>query len=137
MIAKALLIAIRRNPEVNASWDEAAGEIVYKHFVNLGIAAATPRGLIVPNIKDAHLLTLRDVITPFDPIFQRAYGQLDASATVSVTDRFKIGIQAVNLLNSTTKTESAVLDGAGDIRKVPRQWYTTDRRYTIITRFSF
>ncbi|MGP9744422.1 dihydrolipoamide acetyltransferase family protein [Brachybacterium sp. AOP29-B2-41] len=61
VIAKALLVAIRRNPEVNASWDEAAQEIVYKHYVNLGIAAATPRGLIVPNLKDAHLMTLREL----------------------------------------------------------------------------
>ncbi|MFJ5276582.1 dihydrolipoamide acetyltransferase family protein [Streptomyces parvulus] len=58
LIAKALLVAIRRNPDVNASWDEAAQEIVVKHYVNLGIAAATPRGLIVPNIKDAHAQTL-------------------------------------------------------------------------------
>lgn len=58
LIAKALLVAIRRNPEVNASWDEAAQEIVLKHYVNLGIAAATPRGLMVPNIKDAHAKTL-------------------------------------------------------------------------------
>ncbi|MFI9170678.1 dihydrolipoamide acetyltransferase family protein [Streptomyces lincolnensis] len=58
LIAKALLVAIRRNPDVNASWDEAAQEIVVKHYVNLGIAAATPRGLIVPNIKDADAKTL-------------------------------------------------------------------------------
>ncbi|MFJ8537068.1 dihydrolipoamide acetyltransferase family protein [Streptomyces sp. NPDC093591] len=58
LISKALLVAIKRNPEVNASWDEAAQEIVQKHYVNLGIAAATPRGLIVPNIKDAHTKTL-------------------------------------------------------------------------------
>ncbi|MEV8226084.1 dihydrolipoamide acetyltransferase family protein [Streptomyces sp. NPDC079167] len=58
IIAKALLVAIKRNPEVNAAWDEAGQEIVQKHYVNLGIAAATPRGLIVPNIKDAHDKTL-------------------------------------------------------------------------------
>ncbi|MFE6408762.1 dihydrolipoamide acetyltransferase family protein [Streptomyces sp. NPDC057837] len=61
LIAKALLVAIRRNPEINASWDEAAQEIVVKHYVNLGIAAATPRGLIVPNIKDAHAKTLPEL----------------------------------------------------------------------------
>ncbi|MGW9434523.1 dihydrolipoamide acetyltransferase family protein [Streptomyces sp. NPDC055607] len=54
LVAKAVLVAVKRNPEINASWDEAAQEIVLKHYVNLGIAAATPRGLIVPNIKDAH-----------------------------------------------------------------------------------
>ncbi|MFE7835323.1 dihydrolipoamide acetyltransferase family protein [Streptomyces sp. NPDC057474] len=58
LIAKALLVAIRRHPDINASWDEAAQEIVVKHYVNLGIAAATPRGLIVPNIKDAHTKAL-------------------------------------------------------------------------------
>ncbi|CCK28770.1 Dihydrolipoyllysine-residue acetyltransferase component of pyruvate dehydrogenase complex [Streptomyces davaonensis JCM 4913] len=58
LIAKALLVAIKRNPDINASWDEANQEIVVKHYVNLGIAAATPRGLIVPNIKDAHDKTL-------------------------------------------------------------------------------
>lgn len=59
--AKALLLAVRRHPEINASWDEAAQEIVYKHYVNLGIAAATPRGLVVPNIKDAHRMGLHDL----------------------------------------------------------------------------
>ncbi|WP_446041515.1 dihydrolipoamide acetyltransferase family protein [Streptomyces sp. SID1121] len=58
LIAKALLVAIKRHPEVNAAWDEARQEIVVKHYVNLGIAAATPRGLLVPNIKDAHDKTL-------------------------------------------------------------------------------
>ncbi len=61
LIAKAVLVAVRRNPEVNASWDEANQEIVLKHYVNLGIAAATPRGLIVPNIKDAHAKTLAEL----------------------------------------------------------------------------
>lgn len=56
--AKAMLLAVNRHPQINASWDEAAQEIVYKHYVNLGIAAATPRGLVVPNIKDAHTLDL-------------------------------------------------------------------------------
>ncbi|MFE5829915.1 dihydrolipoamide acetyltransferase family protein [Streptomyces sp. NPDC056488] len=61
LIAKAILVAVRRNPEINAAWDEAAQEIVLKHYVNLGIAAATPRGLIVPNIKDAHAQTLPEL----------------------------------------------------------------------------
>ncbi|WP_330239648.1 dihydrolipoamide acetyltransferase family protein [Streptomyces sp. NBC_00525] len=72
VIAKALLVAIKRNPEVNAVWDEANQEIVQKHYVNLGIAAATPRGLIVPNIKDAHDLTL--------PRLAASLGELVATA---------------------------------------------------------
>ncbi|MFE4540813.1 dihydrolipoamide acetyltransferase family protein [Streptomyces scopuliridis] len=72
LIAKALLVAIKRNPEVNAAWDEANQEIVLKHYVNLGIAAATPRGLIVPNIKDAHDKTL--------PQLAAALGELVSTA---------------------------------------------------------
>jgi pyruvate dehydrogenase E2 component (dihydrolipoamide acetyltransferase) len=72
LIAKAVLVAIKRNPEINAAWDEAAQEIVLKHYVNLGIAAATPRGLIVPNIKDAHAQTL--------PELSRSLSELVATA---------------------------------------------------------
>ncbi|GHB02148.1 dihydrolipoamide acetyltransferase family protein [Streptomyces termitum] len=72
LIAKAVLVAVRRNPEINAAWDEAAQEIVLKHYVNLGIAAATPRGLIVPNIKDAHAQTL--------PELSRSLSELVATA---------------------------------------------------------
>jgi len=61
IVAKALLLAVHRHPEINASWDDESREIVYKHYVNLGIAAATPRGLVVPNIKDAHRLTLKEL----------------------------------------------------------------------------
>jgi len=61
VVAKALVIASRRNPGINASWDEAAQEIVVKNYVNLGIAAATPRGLLVPNIKDADRMSLRQL----------------------------------------------------------------------------
>ena len=53
VVARAVCLAMRRTPEVNATWDDAAQEVVFKHYVNLGIAAATPRGLVVPNIKDA------------------------------------------------------------------------------------
>ena len=60
-VAKAVLLAAARTPEINATWDDAAGEIVLKHYVNLGIAAATDRGLIVPNIKDADRLSLLEL----------------------------------------------------------------------------
>src|ERR1044071_45675 len=54
-------VAIRRHPEINSTWDDAAQEIVVKHYVNLGIAAATPRGLVVPNIKNAEAMSLPDL----------------------------------------------------------------------------
>ncbi|HSE10843.1 MAG TPA: dihydrolipoamide acetyltransferase family protein [Nocardioidaceae bacterium] len=58
VVARACILAARRTPEVNATWDEAAGEVVFKSYVNLGIAAATPRGLVVPNVKDADQLSM-------------------------------------------------------------------------------
>lgn len=58
VVAKAVCLALGRAPGLNSRWDEAAGEIVQHHFVDLGIAAATERGLIVPNIRDADRLTL-------------------------------------------------------------------------------
>jgi 2-oxoisovalerate dehydrogenase E2 component (dihydrolipoyl transacylase) len=59
IVAKALIWAVRRNPTVNSSWSDK--EITVHHYVNLGIAAATPRGLLVPNIKDAQELSLREL----------------------------------------------------------------------------
>jgi 2-oxoisovalerate dehydrogenase E2 component (dihydrolipoyl transacylase) len=58
VVAKACMLAMRRTPEINATWDDAAQEVVYKNYVNLGIAAATPRGLVVPNVKDADAMSL-------------------------------------------------------------------------------
>jgi 2-oxoisovalerate dehydrogenase E2 component (dihydrolipoyl transacylase) len=71
-VAKAVCLAARRTPEVNAHWDEAAGEIVYYDRVQLGIAAATPRGLIVPKIRDADTLTVAGLAA--------ALGELTATA---------------------------------------------------------
>jgi 2-oxoisovalerate dehydrogenase E2 component (dihydrolipoyl transacylase) len=61
IIAKAVCLALGRTPELNSFWDEQAGEIVLKSSVNLGIAAATPRGLLVPNIKGAESLSLAEL----------------------------------------------------------------------------
>lgn len=59
VMAKAMIWAVQRNPSVNSTWTDE--EIIVHHFVNLGVAAATPRGLIVPNVKEAHTLSLRDL----------------------------------------------------------------------------
>jgi len=59
VMAKAMIWAVQRNPTVNSTWTDS--EIIVHHFVNFGVAAATPRGLIVPNIKEAHTLSLRDL----------------------------------------------------------------------------
>lgn len=83
------------------------------------------------------VLTIRDVIFPNDPIINKANGQLDASAFLSVTDNFKLGVQGVNLLNMVTKT-AAVIEGIdGGNYEVPRGWYMNDRRFSMIARFNF
>jgi 2-oxoisovalerate dehydrogenase E2 component (dihydrolipoyl transacylase) len=66
MVAKAMIWAVRRNPTVNAQWTDS--EIIVKHFVNFGIAAATPRGLIVPNIKEAQELSLRELASAIEQL---------------------------------------------------------------------
>lgn len=58
LIAKAALLAIRRSPIVNSRWEEQAQQIAVRGYVNLGIAAATPRGLVVPNVRNADTLSL-------------------------------------------------------------------------------
>jgi pyruvate dehydrogenase E2 component (dihydrolipoamide acetyltransferase) len=59
LVVRAVLLAVKRHPMVNSSW--AGDSIVIKEYVNLGVAAATPRGLVVPNIKDAGRLSLREL----------------------------------------------------------------------------
>ena len=121
VIAKALLVAIRRNPEVNASWDEAAQEIVYKHYVNLGIAAATPRGLIVPNLKDAHLMTLRELAEGIGDLARTARAGRTSlrdtrDGTITVTNYGVFDIDSgTPILNPG---ESAIL-GVGAIKEKP------------------
>ncbi|MGQ7312535.1 dihydrolipoamide acetyltransferase family protein [Microbacterium arabinogalactanolyticum] len=63
IMARAVIWAARRTPMVNAAWVDTAdgAEISVRHYVNLGIAAATPRGLLVPNIKDAQDLGMKDL----------------------------------------------------------------------------
>jgi 2-oxoisovalerate dehydrogenase E2 component (dihydrolipoyl transacylase) len=61
VLSRAVMLAMKRTPEINTFWDDAAQEVVYKNYVNLGIAAATPRGLVVPNIKDADQLSMLDL----------------------------------------------------------------------------
>ena len=72
VLARAVILAMKRTPEINSFWDEAAQEVVYKNYVNLGIAAATPRGLVVPNVKDADALSMTELAA--------ALGELTATA---------------------------------------------------------
>ncbi|MDN4475176.1 dihydrolipoamide acetyltransferase family protein [Demequina sp. SYSU T00192] len=121
IVAKALLLAVRRHPEINAAWDDAAQEIVYKHFVNLGIAASTPRGLLVPNIKDAHRLPLKELALEIGELTALARENRTPPAalsggTISITNVGPLGIDTgTPILNPG---ESAIL-AFGAIREQP------------------
>ncbi len=121
LVAKALLLAVRRHPEVNASWDDAKQEIVYKHYVNLGIAASTPRGLVVPNIKDAHRLPLHALATELQHLTAEARsGRVTparmADGTITITNVGALGIDTgTPILNPG---EAAIL-AFGAIRQMP------------------
>ncbi|MCS0635275.1 2-oxo acid dehydrogenase subunit E2 [Streptomyces sp. LP05-1] len=121
LIARALLVAIKRNPGVNASWDEANQEIVQKHYVNLGIAAATPRGLIVPHIKDAHAKTLPELSAALSELVSTAReGRTTPAAmqggTVTITNVGVFGVDTgTPILNPG---ESAIL-AVGAIKLQP------------------
>jgi 2-oxoisovalerate dehydrogenase E2 component (dihydrolipoyl transacylase) len=72
VIARAVCLAMRRTPELNAYWDEQAQEIVLKRHINLGIAVATSRGLVVPNIRSAQAMSLRELSTAMETLVSTA-----------------------------------------------------------------
>jgi pyruvate dehydrogenase E2 component (dihydrolipoamide acetyltransferase) len=121
LVAKAMLLAAKRNPDINASWDDAAQEIVVKHYVNLGIAAATPRGLVVPNIKDADQLSLRELAEALQDLTETARAGRTQPAemsggTMTITNVGVFGVDAgTPILNPG---ESAIL-AFGQVRDMP------------------
>ncbi|MCU1432238.1 MAG: branched-chain alpha-keto acid dehydrogenase subunit [Actinotalea sp.] len=124
MVAKAVTIALRRTPSLNARWDEDAGEIVEFGYVNLGIAAATPRGLIVPNIKDADALDLAGLADGITRLTESARAGTTAPAdltggTISITNIGVFGIDAgTPILNPG---EAAIL-ASGAVRRRPWEY---------------
>ncbi|MEG3165696.1 TonB-dependent receptor [Sphingomonas sp. PB2P19] len=84
--------------------------------------------------RSKFLLTNRDCCFPFLPVYALSTGQLDASAFVTVTDRFKIGVTAGNLLDTTTRT-SFLLNGDG--LEAPRSFFKNDRSYTLSVRLTY
>ncbi|MGY4542978.1 2-oxoisovalerate dehydrogenase E2 component (dihydrolipoyl transacylase) [Arthrobacter sp. UYNi723] len=121
LVAKAVLIALRRNPSLNSRWEEASQEIVQFNYVNLGIAAATPRGLTVPNIKDADTLSLLELSEALTGLTETARAGKTAPAdlsggTISITNIGVFGIDAgTPILNPG---EAAIL-AMGAVRKMP------------------
>ncbi|MCU1413399.1 MAG: 2-oxo acid dehydrogenase subunit [Microbacteriaceae bacterium] len=124
IVAKAMIWAVRRNPTVNAQWTDS--EIIVKHYVNFGIAAATPRGLLVPNIKNAQDLSLRDLAIAIEQLTLKARdGKTPpedmANGTITVTNIGVFGMDfATPILNpgevgivafGTVKQKPWVVDG--------------------------
>ena len=133
VLAAAVIWAAERNPQVNATWTDS--EIQIKHFVNLGIAAATPRGLMVPNIKDAQELSLRELAVALNNLTTRAReGKTQpaemANGTLTITNIGSLGIDTgTPIINpgevaivafGTIKQKPWVVDG----EVIPR-WVTT------------
>ncbi|MFD5278177.1 2-oxo acid dehydrogenase subunit E2 [Pseudarthrobacter sp. NPDC058362] len=138
ILAKAVIWAAARNPSVNASWvDNADGsaEIQVKHFMNLGIAAATPRGLMVPNIKNAQDLSLKELALALNNLATTARAGKTQPAemqggSLTITNIGALGIDTgTPIINpgevaivafGTIKQKPWVLDG----EVIPR-WITT------------
>jgi 2-oxoisovalerate dehydrogenase E2 component (dihydrolipoyl transacylase) len=120
-VAKALLLAVGRHPMVNSSWDEAAQEIVVHGHVNLGIAAATPRGLVVPNVKDAGRLSLAELAGALAQLTETARAGRTApedmtGGTITITNVGVFGVDTgTPILNPG---ESAIL-AFGAVREMP------------------
>jgi pyruvate dehydrogenase E2 component (dihydrolipoamide acetyltransferase) len=121
VVAKAVCLALSRHPELNSRWDEEAGEIVQYHYVHLGIAAATERGLIVPHIKDADALDLAGLADAIGDLAQTARAGRSAidqltGGTFSITNFGVFGVDAgTPILNPG---EAGIL-GVGAVRRQP------------------
>jgi len=121
VVAKAVLLAIRRHPMINSTWSESTGEIVVKEYVNLGIAAATPRGLIVPNIKDAGRLSLRELADSLTALVATAKEGRTAPAdmsggTFTITN---VGVFGVDSGTPILPPGEAAILAFGAVRQMP------------------
>ena len=136
---KAVCLAMGRTPIINAAWDDATDQIVFRDHINLGIAAATPRGLMVPVVRDAQDMTMLELATEITRIV--AIAKEDklqspdyADGTFSITNVGVFGLDAGTPV--VNRTESAILVlgalarrpwvvGTGDDERVVPRWVTT------------
>jgi len=120
LVAKAVIWAVRRNRSVNSTWTDR--EIIVHHFVNLGIAAATPRGLIVPNIKDAQDMSLLELAQALEQLTLTARdgkttpAQM-ANGTVSITN---IGVFGMDTGTPILNPGEVAIVAMGTIK--PKPW---------------
>ncbi|MFE4725536.1 dihydrolipoamide acetyltransferase family protein [Microbacterium sp. NPDC056736] len=119
--AKAVCLALARHPGLNSRWDEQAGEIVEHHYVNLGIAAATGRGLVVPNIRDAQQLNLAELADAIRALAETARAGKTAPAdmmggTFSITN---VGVFGVDAGTPIINPGEAGILALGAVRRQP------------------
>jgi 2-oxoisovalerate dehydrogenase E2 component (dihydrolipoyl transacylase) len=129
-VARALLTAVRRHPMVNSSWDEGAQEIVVKHYVNLGIAVAAERGLLVPNVKNAGELSLPELARGLQTLAETARaGKATpadlAGGTITITNVGVFGVDGGTPI--LTPGEAAIL-AFGQVRDAP---WVVDRQLAV------
>jgi pyruvate dehydrogenase E2 component (dihydrolipoamide acetyltransferase) len=120
-VAKALLVAARRHPMINSSWDEAAQEIVVKRTVNLGIAVAAERGLLVPNVKGAEALPLAGLAQAIDELAATARAGKStpadlAGGTITITN---VGVFGVDAGTPILMPGEAAILAFGQVRDLP------------------
>jgi len=120
-VAKALLVAVGRHPMINSTWDDAAQEIVVKHYVNLGIAVAAERGLLVPNVKGAGSMSLARLARALDELAATARAGKATPAdlsggTITITNVGVFGVDAGTPILSPA--EAAIL-AFGQVRDAP------------------
>jgi pyruvate dehydrogenase E2 component (dihydrolipoamide acetyltransferase) len=121
IVAKAVCLALGRTPSLNAKWDEPAGEIALHHYVNLGIAAATDRGLVVPVIPDAERLPLVDLADAIAELAATARAGRTAPAamtggTFSITN---VGVFGVDAGTPILNPGEAGILAVGAVRRTP------------------
>ncbi|HYI51422.1 MAG TPA: dihydrolipoamide acetyltransferase family protein [Microbacterium sp.] len=119
--AKAVCLALMRHPSLNSRWDADNAEIVQHHYVNLGIAAATERGLVVPNIRDADRMSLVELADAIGELAQVARAGKTAPAqmsggTFSITN---VGVFGVDAGTPILNPGEAGILALGAVRRQP------------------
>jgi pyruvate dehydrogenase E2 component (dihydrolipoamide acetyltransferase) len=142
LVAKALLLAVKRNPEVNSTFTDS--EIVVKDYVHLGIAAATPRGLVVPNIKDADQLSLPELARALQELSETARAGKTSPAdmqngTITITNVGVFGVdtgtpiinpgESAILAFGAVRPTPWVVDGEVKVRQVTTLALSFDHRH--------
>ena len=121
LVARSVLSAIGRYPLMNSTWSGETNEIIVKEYVNLGIAAATERGLIVPNIKDAGRLSMRELADAMNGLVATAKAGRTAPAdmtggTFTITN---VGVFGVDAGTPILPPGEAAILAFGAVREMP------------------